>query len=459
MNFPAVLSIDFGSTYTKVGYRREMLQTKLGQHEETAQSMLMDELALVPTLAIATGRQDKPWVFGPEAAGLNPGEAMEVFTNWKASLFKRDNNATTARSIIIAEAFFRWLKDRIETAMPDMQHLHVRVMVPAFDDFEQLADVMRQCMKLAGWKMKIEVCTEPHANALGLMTRGKNHYNIGTKSRGVDFMRMYGFNSSLIQGARKLALSNNTPSHELRVAILDVGSFTTDLAVLIFSLEANAVGDGLKKISQKSYEIGAHTYLTEPLWKQLGEKYSANFSAASFQFKEEIKRTIFAREPYAIMFGTQRREIGGEHDAAIIDKLIEDFALAIWRQVAQPLNDGRVSVVYLTGGGSQVPMLVEQLQKLGACFAPVSSPVAPPIESDKKQVHFVPWTQGGEKLERIATAIGGCGIIPPVVLREAPIGVPQFPSNAKQQPSSSFRSCSCGGNPDCKKCEGTGYIA
>ena len=457
MNFPAVLSIDFGSTYTKVGFRREMLHTSLGQHEETAHLMLMDELALIPTLAIATNRQNKPWVFGQEAAGLNPGEGMEVFTNWKASLFNRDNNATTASSIIIAQAFFRWLKDRIEIAIQDTRHLHVRVMVPAFDDFEQLAEVMRRCMQLAGWKMPIEVCTEPHANALGLMTGGKNRFCIGTRFVGVDYMGMYGYNSSYIQSARKHALSSNGPS-ELRVAILDVGSFTTDLAVLIFSLDADAAGDGLKKISQKSYEIGAHTYLTEPLWDQLGKKYNDNFSALSFESKEDIKRTVFAREPYEIMLGSQRREIGGEHDAAIIDKLVADFATAIWRQVDQPLRDGRVSVVYLTGGGSQVPMLVEELQKKGGTFAPLSSPEAPPVDSDQKKIRCVPWSLAREKLERVATAIGGCGIIPPVGLREAPIGVPQLPHNPTPQTNTSFRSCTCGGNPDCGICKGSGYI-
>lgn len=458
MHLPAVLSIDFGSTYTKIGYRAEIWAHTVGTKHEPAQVMLSDESALIPTLAISSGRKDQPWIFGAEAANLNPSPSMEVYSNWKATLFNRDNNPTTAGSIIIAQAFFRWLRERVEMALPGLENLHVRVMVPAFDDFEILAEVMRRCMQLAGWKMPIEVCTEPHANAIGLMTRGKNCYRTGTKSSGVDFMSMYDFNSSYIQTARRFVLSEHG-TRELRVAILDIGSFTTDLALLVFDVGSGLDGDGLKTINQRSHEVGAHTYLTEPLWKELGEKYHADFSATSFAFREEIKRTIFAGQSYTVMLNDQPRQIGGEHDAEIVGRLVGDFAQAIWQKVGSSIHAGKVSVVYLTGGGSQVPMLVESLNHLGASFTPVNSPSAPAEETEPRKIYFTPWLKSQEKLERIATCIGGSSIIPPVSLPKAPIGAPAPPITRKATTKSAIRSCSCGGlNPDCGICSGSGYV-
>lgn len=458
MHHPATISIDFGSSYTKVGYRGACELRSPGSYNENASLLLVDGSPLIPTLVIKTGMPDRPWVFGNDAANLSLAAGMTPYQNWKAGLFNRSNNPNTAQSAIIAEAFFRWLRSKIEPTAGGLDAKTVRIMLPAFKDFGDLAGVVARCMEMADWKpARLVVGTEPHANALGIMTNGHNRYNRGTVREGADSMAMYGHSSPFITAARAAVLRDGA-ARELRVAIVDIGAFTTDLAMLVFDVMPNAQGDGLKQVKQESFAVGAHDHLNEPLWQQLGARYNASFGSLNFRVKEEIKRALFAGESYALMFGETRREIGGTADADIITQLTAQFADAIWSVVKKPLTQARVSTLYLTGGGSQVLPLVEALRVRGAKSFRTDRAHGPAPTGAEGAV-FAPWGQSGEAIERVATALGGCSILAPSALDCAPIIDLVLPPSSRKQEHGQLVRCTCGGiNPGCSICDGAGYL-
>lgn len=458
MHHAATVSIDFGSSYTKVGFRGACELHAPGSYNEDASLLLVDGSPLIPTLVIKTGMPDRPWVFGNDAANLSLAAGMTPFQNWKAGLFNRSNNPDTAQSTIIAEAFFRWLRSKIEPAAGGFHGKTVRIMLPAFRDFGDLAGVVARCMEMADWKpARLVVGTEPHANALGIMTNGHNRYNRGTVREGPDFMGMYGHSSPFISAARAAVLRDGA-SRELRVAIVDIGAFTTDLAMLAFDVMPDARGDGLKQVKQESFPVGAHDHLNEPLWQQLGARYNASFGSLNFRVKEEIKRALFAGESYALLFGEKRREIGGPGDADIIAQLTSQFADAIWSVVEKPLTRARVSTLYLTGGGSQVHPLVEALRVRGAKNFRTVRPNGP-VPAGAEGTAFAPWGQSGEAIERVATALGGCSILAPTALDRAPIIDLLSPLSSRKQEQGKLVRCTCGGmNPGCSICDGAGYL-
>src|SRR5712672_2560512 len=79
---PPVLSIDFGSAFTKVALR----------HEPDEPSKILDEPSLnldtsricIPTIAASVVRSGATrWAFGVDAAGLKTGNGIRVYRNWK----------------------------------------------------------------------------------------------------------------------------------------------------------------------------------------------------------------------------------------------------------------------------------------------------------------------------------------------------------------------------------------
>jgi hypothetical protein len=456
--FPQTISIDLGASFTKIGFRGFHTLVGNGQYSEEASLLTVDQTVLIPSLAIQTGRARKPWLFGSEAAGITLGPDMAAIHNWKAGLFNRSNNPDTAKSTIIANEFFRWLRERIESIPGfNMCDNTVRIMLPAFRDFGDLAGVVTQCMSMANWRpYELVVGTEPHANALGLLTDGRNVYTRGRTSEGVDYLSTYGYNNPYILAARNSVLRNDA-SAKLRIAILDIGAFTTDVAVLTFDV-TDSNGDGLLAVSQESFPIGTRRFVDEPLWEYLGQKHGADFSRFSFQSQEEIKRTLLAGNSYAVTIGPHTRNLGDKADTLAIDRLISTFAGAILSKTSKLISDAGAAAVFLSGGGSQITRLVEALKGGGLRLAAVPA-VATPSAARSSVPAFANWHACGEPIVRVATAVGGCSVLAPSALDHAPIIDLQPLPVRVQKTGTKLRACSCGGlNPECNRCDGSGYL-
>ena len=149
--YEASLSIDLGASYTKIAYRRAQAPKDIGTCVEEARVLMIDDSPLIPSLAVRTRNARQPWVFGREAANLNPSTSMEVFQNWKADLFRQDNDKVSASAILVAGEFFKWLKSKLEDARVNLKNCQTRVAMPAFDTFDQNAELLARCMDLSGW--------------------------------------------------------------------------------------------------------------------------------------------------------------------------------------------------------------------------------------------------------------------------------------------------------------------
>src|SRR5690242_4923549 len=88
----AILSIDLGSAYTKISIRRDWNdRATLVRRLSVAQSG--EEDFCVPSAVAHVARASR-WLIGTDAANLVPGPGVELFLNWKASLFATSTPAS-----------------------------------------------------------------------------------------------------------------------------------------------------------------------------------------------------------------------------------------------------------------------------------------------------------------------------------------------------------------------------
>lgn len=152
--FEATLSIDLGASYTKVAYRPACIPERTGTLQEEANVLMIDNSPLIPSLAIRTRDANQPWNFGRRAAGMNPNQEMQVFQNWKADLFRPQNDKDSITAAIIAHRFFDWLRVKLEQIKPvgiDVTKCQTRIAMPAFTTFDENAVLLARCMDLSGW--------------------------------------------------------------------------------------------------------------------------------------------------------------------------------------------------------------------------------------------------------------------------------------------------------------------
>jgi hypothetical protein len=167
-----------------------------------------------------------------EAAKLTPSGQMEVFQNWKSDLFQGETEKAFADSTAVAIKFFEWLKVRLEEAGINLRKCETRVAMPAFENLGEKAGLIARCMDHAGWDdpSLILKVTEPHANTIGLFTRGRNAG--GRDPFGevlLNYSKMFGQDHEYIQRARNATLFDSQ-EREVKVMVVDIGGFTTDIA-------------------------------------------------------------------------------------------------------------------------------------------------------------------------------------------------------------------------------------
>ena len=366
--YEATLSIDLGASYTKIAYRKALAPRKVGTSEEHARVLMIDNSPLIPTLAVRTRNASKPWVFGWEAANLNPDRDMEVFLNWKAGLFRPANDRDSASAITVAGKFFEWLRSKLEAAKINLKNCQTRVAMPAFDTFDQNAEILARCMDLSGWDNPslILKVREPHGNTIGLFSRGRNV--VGRNAAGellLNYGQMFGQNSAYVGTSRGFTL-HGTHGNLLRVLVVDIGAFTTDVAALTFDITSpgNEMADGLSALAQESYALGVINELDKPLFAALAEKHGFTSTEVSFNDNELLKAKLYHRQPYTLL--TRSRgiiELGGAEDAKLVATHMAKFAGAIWEKISAFVQKECPTQVFLTGGGSLIPAVALMLEK------------------------------------------------------------------------------------------------
>lgn len=449
--YEPVLSIDFGASYTKVA-RRSACNPRPGHpYDSRAEPVIIDQDILIPSLAIHTKQSRAPWLFGRQAAELTPDGKMEVFQNWKASLFHSQNNKDSAAAAIVAEQFFRWLKDKLETAGVDVQKFHTRVAMPAFKTFDEQALLIARCMDLAGWDSpRILKATEPHANLLGLFSEGRNFATHPPHDEILlDYRRMFGESSTYVRHARGSIFG--THERLLTVAVVDIGAFTTDIASLTFDFNSDDdMGDGLRYLRQESYVLGVINELDRPVFSALKSLHGINWAEVSFKETEIVKQSLYHGKPWSLLTkGQGTINLGGEQDQETVKVQAAHFADRLWKKVSDFFKPQKPKKVYLTGGGGLIPALAEPLaQHLSA-----------------NGIIVAPLTYAGsveQNLQRVATALGGASLIlqAPGLRNDPEDGLPRRLPPIPDPLPDAYSGCSCqGGNKDCCFCGGRGYYS
>src|SRR5664280_471821 len=352
------ISIDLGASFTKVGFRLGCAPTAGQPFEFEARVLTISGDALIPSLAVKTNQDRLPWLFGQDAADSRRGPGLEFCTNWKKGLYRPDNDAEAVKSAIIAHRFFEWLRINLTPVTDEWSTVRVRVTLPAFGYAAKLEGVVRRCMNLAGWEpYELTFSTEPHANAIGLLTLGRNVVNRGRMSRTVDLGRMLGYGNPYLEQARAVVLRD---SHKriLRLAIIDIGAFTTDVARLDFDVAApEANSDGLTHIQPDSFPVGIHEDLDMAFWNGLAERYGPVNEQLTFREQESLKHALFARRTYGLIVKSHSWIIGGADDQSVVEEVSQQFAEEIWRNIGSLFGSNTADVVFLTGGGSQICLL------------------------------------------------------------------------------------------------------
>ncbi|MFZ2282184.1 MAG: hypothetical protein WAW39_30590 [Prosthecobacter sp.] len=422
-----VLSIDLGASYTKLAWRERWEfdpQRSNPQNRFTSPSVpiKIDGAFLVPSIVLDPG-EGREWQFGNDAALSTPGPSARLFRNWKATLFDADTTEQeVAQDSLVAKSFFGWLKDKLRRRYRVGEAL-VRVCVPEFDPRSQEIGVCRllDALEGAGWaRSQLLVVAEPKANVLGLASKGRNHVNVFPDTPPIAFLRsIFDPNSPLICAAKK-ATAGGFP---IKLVTIDIGAFTTDIAVCLASSE-------IKVECQYSYKHGVAA-LDNALQDLIraGGVDPSNLPHSEFEIG---KRTVYGGEASQWAVGNRSATLEENCMDVTIAKFTDDLL-----QMCQTETSGAHWFV-VTGGGGEIPLILNRIRsKLEAGGLRYVQELFPDLD------------------QRIATALGGAS----VVLDFSDFG---DSSGNPQQPypmSSVGRPCECAGaNKECVKCQGTGWL-
>ena len=451
--FDETVSIDLGASYTKISHREAIVPNQIGTFPKEAKILMIDGSPLIPSLAIRTRDPQRPWFFGREAALMNPGSEMQVFQNWKADLFRPANDKVSGTAIVIAHRFFVWLKSKLEAEGINLKKCQTRIAMPAFNTFDERAELIARCMDLSGWDdpALILKVREPRANVIGMFAEGRNVVMNGRQhGLNLHYKQMFGSQNVYVQAA--LNFLDGTHGNLVKILVVDIGAFTTDIALLTFDVTDQH--EGLNIGRQNSWPLGVINELDKPMFAQLGERHGFSQTQLSFVDSEELKKAIHNRQTWSrnilVNGNPLQLNLGSNEDFEIAESVSKKFAAEIWGKLSTLAAAERPERIFLTGGGSLIPSVSKEITNLAAQSGLHVQSVIQRSEA---------W--GGESLQRLATALGGCNVI-----LQASADTSQQAETVIQQrpplvlnPISGFNDCRCHGkNRDCCFCNGLGCL-
>ena len=426
-----VIGIDLGASYTKVSFRPGWKSGK--RYEARSQLVNIDRDPLIPSLAILTR---KGWIFGQEAAEYTPNPADQVYQNWKARIFSDSRSEDVDASLDAAGRFFEWLHGRLERARLPVSDSRIKVCLPAFANIEKPAKLLAGKMHRNGWQnSSVSRLEEPRANTLGIFGEGRNclWQAAGAPEPNPVFRSMFPPGGPLLEHLYRAVMIGTNPIK--KIAVVDVGSFTTDIGIV--EIDARGDGDCIYPKKQESFDLGVINSYESPLLDALGKRHGFDPATLSFDLKEKIKADVSAGievqrllpNGVRVLFGTRL----GEETA---NGICADFANKVHGLIDRCVGDGADSLVF-TGGGFSIKAFSEKLQKI--C----------------RENGYVPYNPfAGQNLQRMATALGASSVLIDFPVTER---IPDAPSRPSAR-DLNYAVCSChGGNLSCMRCGGAGH--
>ena len=314
----------------------------------------------------------------------------------------------------LAVAFFRDLRAKVldaaarvlrGAAAPD--RVPARVCVPAFADDgtdppAAVRDLFLSVLGRAGWVLDdgLPVVTEPMANVIGVISEGVNatwrpyphrpgeeHIHLGKMFRHGPLVTAYRAGRS-----------------EYSVLVCDVGSYTTDLALVRFATADDP--DRRPEVTQHSVPLGIAA-LDGRVRGVLPADQAAWWDGATGRRRELCKRALYVDcKAYAT---AEVGDVGGPAVRPAVDASLVRFGADLGEVVTAFCDRhavGRVSEVVLTGGGNHVPAVRNGL--LGAVAGRFGTGylvrVPPGTPTRSRKALLTP------EQVRAGSALGGCSV-------------------------------------------------
>ena len=404
---PPSLCIDLGASFTKIAFRESPDATS---HLLRKADLPDEHHFCIPSVAARNTARDA-WVFGVDAMDLKSGSRVQVFQNWKADLFEPEeerevgfdvldgasdearalllDNYPALRALDVATRYLKWLNhEQIPAMLGHSRHrdAEVQLCVPDFVLDDPLATRLEQIMRDVGFRNPgVYALSEPKANLIGILTEGQNALTQGGRP---NLGAMFGSAEVL----RTLARADQA------VLIIDVGAFTTDLALASF---AHRTGSGFDEDPSLSVRLGVRR-LDEWILEAAPDEERMRVESSASE-REHFHATV-----HGGVAGPRPEEVG--LTSASVDAAVSRFTQEIVKAVDGFLDDHGTDSLYaavLTGGGSNIPGIANRLaaalgeKNLGALHAPRTTEA--PARLKKYSLR--------PELVRGASAVGGASIL------------------------------------------------
>ena len=361
-----ILSIDFGSAYTKIALRRGFdSRAELLEFPRAAK----DEPLLTPSVVALDTRGDRErWLVGVDAARSVEGEGVAVYRNFKSQLYEADVGSRTVVSggvgpEHLVARFFAGLRESLPRRL---RSAPVRLSVPKLDGHgTTVQESMTSVLESTGFSIATErpLVHEPEANTIGMLTRGRNEtwtppLKDFQKHRGREGQLALMLDDDLTRRLQAMRQGARYP-----VLLLDVGAFTTDFGYVSFD-ESFREDLNKPKILQESVKLGV-AQLDDRVRARLNEESRNAIGGLSPAEWDRHKRALYRGDSVELPVpGGGLTRIGAGVEQEMIVEEIAQFVEEIWAAKLDfcASNDlSRIEAQFLSGGGALISRIREDL--------------------------------------------------------------------------------------------------
>jgi len=431
MGLSTILSIDPGSSYTKVAIRRGW-----NQDSDLIRDLSLEEerVYCFPSIVAKVETRGRvEWLTGEAAFGRPRGGDENIYENWKKHVFPVDRDRADGEYLEVALNYFRGLKTLLGKLDERVINAPCRIAIPSLPHAAEQAAELVAIARTAGFKMLSTRpwIFEPEANAVGVFTRARNASRVfdGSPTRYPIYLDMFEKQGPLAFAREKsLQKAGSEPGRDaFRLLVVDVGAFTTDVGCVEYRMpELDIEQFQRPKVNQLSWALGIEE-VDKAICRRLARKKRTHIESMPASDWEGLKRRLYHALETELVTEEGSLIIGGHADYAIVEEEMTEFAKRVVEAVAEFCDGSEVRPfqALITGGGLAIPSLRAQLAKgIRAKFDVEAANLLDPDEPRKALLPKPLWdsewnpdeteararVQLNHELARGGSALGACSV-------------------------------------------------